>query len=156
MDPTVGASRPPDHHQPAEMMRMLAAELALPPGSTAPSTARRWVASQLAATKLFPDGWQDGGRLFDVLICTSELVNASLTANSTAMSLRLQVRDRTVRVSLVDDGSDTGEHSDARMHAQLFGLRIFDSVTDDWGIDSAPGRRMLWFELSADSQAVDA
>jgi hypothetical protein len=123
-------------------------EVQLPIDSTAPGAARRWVASHLAPTGLFPEGSHVRGKLFDVLICTSELVNASLIANSTTMSMTLRVRDQTVRVSLRDDRIHPTEPQDLRMHAQLFVLGIFDTMTDAWGINPAPHGRMLWFELN--------
>jgi hypothetical protein len=99
---------------------------------------------------LFPDGWEDGGGLFDVLICTSELVNASLLANSTTMDLRLLVRDQIVRVSLLDDCGVPAAWLDNLTHAQTFVLRLLDSVTNEWGIDPDPAGRVLWFEVNVD------
>jgi hypothetical protein len=87
------------------------------------------------------------GGLYDVLLCTSELINASLIAGSTAMTLRLVVRGRTVRLSLRDDCDQTSNGTDTRMRAQLLGVYIFDAVARRWGIDPAPGGRLLWAEL---------
>ena len=128
----------------------IACDVQLPTGSTAAGTARRWIRSQLAPTGLFPDRWQDGGKLSDVLICTSELVNASVIANSTTMALQLRVRNHIVRVSLLDDCAATSEPQEARTHLQLLVLRIFDTVTEAWGIDPSPSGRTLWFELYTD------
>lgn len=151
-----GASTCAQQHS-GEPLRMLACDRMLPADTSAPSTARRWVARQLASTSLFPPGPDDVGEcagrseLFDVLLCTSELVNVSLIAESTMMTLRLRVQDRTVRISLLDDCSHVSDAHDGRAHAQLFALRIFDSLADDWGIDPvAGGGRTIWVELSFD------
>lgn len=149
-----GASTCPQP-QSGDTLRILACDRTLPSDTSAPSTARRWVASQLASTNLVPAGSNRVGdfdgrsELFDVLLCTSELVNVSLLADSTTMTLRLRVQDRTVRISLLDDCSYVSDAHDGRTHAQLFALRIFDSVADDWGIDPVPGGgRTIWVELS--------
>jgi hypothetical protein len=151
-DAAASARRQP---QGSDTMWLLAADRALPSDTSAPSAARRWVARQLATTNLFPPGPDDVGEcagrseLFDVLLCTSELVNVSLIAESTMMTLRLRVQDRRVRIALLDDCGHVSDAHDGRTHAQLFALRIFDSLADDWGIDPvAGGGRTIWVELS--------
>lgn len=130
---------------------ILVGELRLPASDAAPSIARRWLIDQLGPTGLFGGAWHQGGQLFDVLVCTSELVNVSPMANSTTMGARLHLHGTTVRVSLLDDGSGTvADSKGERGHAQALALRIFNTVADEWGIEPAPGGRTLWFEFSVD------
>lgn len=114
--------------------------------NAAPRRARAWVAAVLAEFLTSDDGWPDH-MLTDAVLCVSELVTASLIANSTAMTLHIDTGPDAFRLSLVDDCPVTTDEGDARLRAQLIGFRVIDALADGWGIKPAPGGREVWTEF---------
>lgn len=114
-------------------------------GTGAPRRARAWVRETLptivtAQHDLAPSV------IADAALCVSELVTASLLAQSTTMTLRLLRDQRSVRLSLFDD-CVTADEQDSVARAQLLGFRMIDAIVDRWGIDVSDCGRELWVAL---------
>ncbi|HEY2296164.1 MAG TPA: ATP-binding protein [Jatrophihabitans sp.] len=93
------------------------------------------------------DGAPDSPFLADVTLCASELVTASLVAQSRTMTLRLWREENTVRLSLTDDGIAVDDEEGPAAHAQQLGFRMIDAIVERWGIDAVDGGRELWVVL---------
>jgi hypothetical protein len=108
--------------------------------------ARAWV-REVLPDMIAADGTPDSPFLADVTLCASELVTASLVAQSTTMTLRLWRDGDSVRLSLTDDGIAVDDEEDAAAHAQQLGFRMIDAIVERWGIDAVDGGRELWVVL---------
>jgi hypothetical protein len=91
----------------------------------------------------------------DVTLCASELVTASLVAQSTTMTLRLWREGDSVRLSLTDDGIAVEDEEGSAAHAQQLGFRMIDAIVERWGIEHvAGGGRELWVVLPVGAGTV--
>lgn len=113
---------------------------------SAPRLARAWVTEHLHDLVTADTRWR-ANITADAVLCVSELVTASLIANSTAMTLHIDTGPDAFRLSLVDDCPVTTDEGDARLRAQLIGFRVIDALADGWGIKPAPGGREVWTEF---------
>lgn len=91
-----------------------------------------------------PDGFSRDGLSFDLVLCASELVNLSLLANSTAMTVWLLVEPGVFRLSLIDDCPILTDREDPAFHAQAMGLLMIKATADSFGIDASGLGRELW------------
>jgi hypothetical protein len=83
---------------------------------------------------------------FDVLLCTSELVNAALFAGSEQMTLSLSAAAERVRVTLEADAPvPTGRDPVALAQRQCF--QIVERLARRWGLDPTPVGRVGWAEF---------
>ena len=114
--------------------------------------ARAWVRDVLPGI-IAMNGGSDSPVMADAVLCVSELVNASLVAQSTTMMLRLTRDQHTVRLSLFDDGSAVVDEQDSAAHAQQLGFRMIDAIVERWGIDATADGRELWVALSTDGDS---
>ena len=122
-------------------------DLRLPVDASAARIARSWIAG-LLDPHAGGRGYVDEETRFDMLLCTSELVNASLMARSTFMVLRLIIEHPMTVISLFDDCAPSRDPLDPRVHAHLFGLQLLDSLTYTWGIAAMPDGREMWVEFT--------
>ena len=113
---------------------------------SAPSRARRWTADRLRAE--LPDGEVTQRLVDDAVLCVSELVTNALQAGCTAVTLRLDTDDRSVRLSLVDNapGRPVRRRSGPR-DLRGRGLQIIDAIARTWGVQSADAGKEVWVEL---------
>jgi hypothetical protein len=131
-------------------------DLRLPLDASAARIARAWIADFLDNPYSSEREHVDEDTRYDVLLCTSELVNASLMAGSTSMVLRLVLEHLRTVISLFDDCVPNRDLSDPLVHAQLFGLQLLDSLTHTWGITAVPDGREMWVEFTDGSQRSTA
>jgi two-component sensor histidine kinase len=104
----------------------------------APAQARRWIEDALPV----PEDIKDG-----LLLCLSELVSNSVQHSGMAdrgnVTISAWPSDSVIHVEVQDPGV-------GRIHASTddeahFGLRLVDSIADDWGFSSDP--TTVWFEI---------
>jgi hypothetical protein len=114
-------------------------------GTGAPRRARAWVRETLPTIVTVKHDLAPSV-LADAALCVSELVTASLLAQSTTMTLRLLRDQQAVRLSLFDD-CVTADQPESVAHAQQLGFRMIDAIVDRWGIDTSDGGRELWVAL---------
>ena len=90
-----------------------------------------------------------GDRYEDVVLLVSEVVtNAIRHGQGSTVRLTARVRGNTCHVEVVDDGSGFEPPSGPRDPAAPGGrgLRIVDSLSDDWGVYEGNSTH-VWFEL---------
>ena len=114
----------------------------LPSDRTAPRRAREWVRGRLRASQAS----LQSDRELDMLLCTSELVNASLLAGAEQMTLGLSADMDCARVTVeADTPVPTGRDAAALAQRQCF--HIVEQVADRWGLEPAAGGRVSWAEF---------
>lgn len=119
----------------------------LPRDRTAPRRAREWVRRKLRASEPSLDADTE----FDLLLCTSELVNAALLAGSQQMTLSLVAEPSRVRVTLeADVPVPAGRNPAALAQRQCF--RIVERLALRWGLDPTAVGRIGWAEFRPDSR----
>ena len=92
-----------------------------------------------------------------VLLCTSELVTNAVEHAGTTTDVRLEQDEECVRIE-VDDLSEqlpTMRRPDA-MSVRGRGMLIVDRCSDRWGVDTHPGGKTVWCELSLADRAQRA
>jgi hypothetical protein len=114
--------------QPAHAAERTASRLALDCDRTAPRRARDHlydILKQRPAPELSDDD------LFDVLLCTSELVNAALLGGGNTMTLDVEVAANLVRLTLCDD-TPLAVPGLESARAQEHCLRVVATIADRW------------------------
>lgn len=112
--------------------------------------ARAWVRDALDGLTTLDDVIAAPALISDAVMCVSELVNASLIAGSTTMLLELRWKDRSLHLSLHDDGHTPSDERDGLAHAQDLALRIVTAIAQGAGMESHAGGRDLWAQLTVD------
>ena len=114
------------------------AELTLPPKSTSPARARRFVGDTLA-------GWRvEGGD--DVVLIVSELVTNALLHARTQMTVRLDdERDGTIRLAVTDGSPQALQERHFSIDSGTGrGLRLVGSLATEWGVEWHDGGKAVW------------
>lgn len=107
----------------------------------------------VAEARRFAGQWCERWGLDDltdaVLLVTSELVTNVVRHAYSACRLRLRLSPRWVRLEVEDvgEGSPSPQLVDGGS-AGGRGLYIISSLCQSWGVDSAPGGKVVWAELS--------
>jgi len=103
--------------------------------------ARRFAAAMVTDQ---PDEVRESVALVVSELCTNALVHAT-----TGFELTVERTDRWVRVAVTDAGEGTPSvRSPGTQEPHGRGLRIVESLSDDWGIDVAPGQgKTVWARL---------
>ncbi len=83
---------------------------------------------------------------FDLLLCTSELVNAALIAGCTQMTLQVAGTGGRLRIALLDD-TPVAQGSTPSAHAQRDCLRVVATVADRWRSEPTERGRITWAEF---------
>jgi len=83
----------------------------------------------------------------------SEMVNNAVQHGGADEDERIQVRlswpSRRLRVEVLDPGTNRRESIERVTLAGGWGLALVDSISDRWGLESAPeGGSVAWFELA--------
>ena len=144
--------------------RLLRLSLAAEPVSV--SAARRFVADGLSS-------WGRNDLLDDATLCVSELAsNAALHTSSTFMHIAVGLHRDVVRVSVDDDGDvpaqavtprpsfpDPDDAVELLLEDEATtgrGLAIVSILASDWGVETTPGGKRVWFEITgtADGHGV--
>jgi anti-sigma regulatory factor (Ser/Thr protein kinase) len=112
----------------------------------APSRARRLVRSWLGA---------DDRRLDRVELLLSELVTNVVHHVGSPMVVRCRRLPGTVRIEVADASVDPPRVIEAPGSRSGYGLRIVESLADDWGFESLDGGKAVWFEVHDDTGSAD-
>jgi anti-sigma regulatory factor (Ser/Thr protein kinase) len=112
----------------------------------APSVARRFVEEFCAG---LPSEFA-----FDVKLLASELVTNSATHCDATAWIALELSESTIgmHVAVIDSG-DGFDHTRVPAADSIggWGLRLVAEVADNWGVETAPGRTTVWFELGLEA-----
>ena len=114
----------------------------------APSVARRFVEEFCAG---LPGEFTSNAKLL-----VSELVTNSALHSGAIAGIELTLFESTIGIrGTVTDAGDGFDHTRnaAPGSARGWGLRIVDKLADEWGVQSAPGRTTVWFELGLEARA---
>ena len=114
----------------------------LPSDRTAPRRAREWVRGRLRAS---PASLESDTEM-DVLLCTSELVNAALLASAQRMTLGMRADAECVRVTLEAD-TPVPKGRDPVTLAQLQCFKIVQRAADRWALEATAAGRLCWAEF---------
>lgn len=117
------------------------AETTLPPRSTSPARARRFVADTLAE-------WQaDGGD--DAVLVVSELVTNALLHARTPMAVAIaEDGGRTVRLSVTDGSTQALQERHFSVDSGTGrGLRLLTSLAVEWGVEWHDGGKTVWCRI---------
>jgi anti-sigma regulatory factor (Ser/Thr protein kinase) len=124
-----------------------AARIALPRTPSSVGTARRFIAARTAAWS-FPE--PAAGQL--VLIGSELVTNAVLHAR-TELTLTLELGDDRVRISVEDRSKTPATLRHYRPDALTGrGLGVVASLSDRWGVSTAPDGKVVWAELRANGE----
>jgi hypothetical protein len=111
---------------------------------SAPRRARDHVYDLLHGAGPVPDLSEDD--LFDVLLCTSELVNAALLGGCTSMTLAVYLSADGIRVTLSDDTPNAVAALEST-RAQEHCLRVVANLADRWHSEVRPTVRITTAEI---------
>ena len=112
------------------------------PTDHAPRQARLFVKECLAA-------WGLTGITDPLVLAVSELTTNAVTHGTGAINVTLRTNDRRVRIQVENLGAGTpvmrAPESPERITGGM-GLRLVDTVADDWGVDARANTTSVWFE----------
>ena len=113
-----------------------------------PRRVRRWLRECLASWEL------DRPEVVDpVVLVADELVTNAITHGGAPITLELWRAEHRVRLEVGDGGGGTVGSSSA--DPSYRGLRLVDTLTAAWGVDSRPGGgKVVWAELAAEDVTV--
>jgi hypothetical protein len=83
---------------------------------------------------------------FDLLLCTSELVNAALLAGCTRMTLQVVRTEGRLRIAVLDD-TPVASGNTPSAQAQRDCLRVVATVADRWRSEPTETGRITWAEF---------
>lgn len=109
----------------------------------APTAARHFVEECLRSWGLAPETER-------IVLAVSELVTNAVTHGRGPVGLTLDANDVRVRVDIEDEGGGgtpvLPPPDPQHRGAGGWGLRLVDTLADDWGIDTHGHRTTVWFE----------
>jgi anti-sigma regulatory factor (Ser/Thr protein kinase) len=113
---------------------------------TLPSRARDWVRATLS--RALPDG-ADRSLVDDVEIVISELTTNAIRARCTTSTVRWDLKESVVTVSVVDDGAGWPRPVAASPEAQQGrGLQIVGALARAWGVSRDVCGKRTWAQLA--------
>ena len=117
------------------------AEIGLPPKSTSPARARRFVAGTLAEWGL------EGGD--DAVLVVSELVTNALLHARTPMTVELaEDTGESVRLSVTDGSTQALQERHFSIDSGTGrGLRLLTSLAVEWGVEWHEGGKTVWCRI---------
>jgi GAF domain-containing protein len=102
---------------------------------------RRFVTEALTGTPL-------AALLPDAELAVSELVTTALLHGAPPVSVRVDVREGSVRVEVADGSRHAPVRAIARQDAMTGrGLSLVAALARDWGVEPRPGGKVVWCEL---------
>jgi anti-sigma regulatory factor (Ser/Thr protein kinase) len=94
-------------------------------------------------------GNQDVAEAAELL--TNELVTNSILHAGTDIVVEASHEPEVVRIEVSDfDGGAVGRRRGALDDERGRGLELVDALARSWGVVRSPGRKTVWFEISAD------
>ena len=112
----------------------------------------------MSAARRALDGLEDlleASVFYDASLCLSELVtNAVLHSGAGAqdeLELRVDVRDETLRVTVIDHGRGFDPPKPTGGDESGWGLYIVDRLSHAWGVEREPDTA-VWFEMRAGAE----
>ena len=83
-----------------------------------------------------------------IVLAVSELVTNAVTHGRGPVALTLGANNDRVRVDVEDQGGGTPvlPPPDPQHRGGGWGLRLVDTLADDWGVDTLGHRTTVWFE----------
>lgn len=120
------------------------AELSLPPAPDSVSAARRFVERTLAGWELQSVGWTAAQLV-------SELATNAVLHAATEFTVQLSRHGDTVRIGFADGSPVTPSVRHYRSDATTGrGLRLVDTMSSAWGVDTHEVGKTIWFEIAID------
>jgi anti-sigma regulatory factor (Ser/Thr protein kinase) len=117
-----------------------AANLDLPPEATSVGAARHWLSEQLA-------DWSSTG-LESVVLVLSELVTNAILHARTTVQVFLQRDGNVARLEVTDKGSALPVAKEYGATAYTGrGLHLVETLSRDWGVQTAVGAKIVWAEV---------
>ncbi|MBL8929763.1 MAG: SpoIIE family protein phosphatase [Kineosporiaceae bacterium] len=113
----------------------------LPPRAHSVGEARRLAREALTE-------WGVARRRDEIVLAVSELVTNAVTHAETSLTLQLEVLERAVRVTVVDQSPALPEHQlaePAEEHGR--GVHLVELVSDRWGATITPDGKCVWAEF---------
>lgn len=96
------------------------------------------------------DGWTDGDRIDDIILCVSELVTNAVVHASSSPRILVHVRPAVIHVE-VSDASEVlpVERAAAPADTSGRGMSILSAFSDRWGsLRRSGGGKTVWFEVA--------
>jgi serine phosphatase RsbU (regulator of sigma subunit)/anti-sigma regulatory factor (Ser/Thr protein kinase) len=120
------------------------ARVQLPPDTTAPGLARRFLDETLATWGV------DEDVVMTAQLCVSELVTNAVIHTGTRPEMTVELDDECLTVLVLDHGGEgdvavTAEVDPIRVSGR--GLTLVDAVASAWGVQQTPDGTTVWFEL---------
>lgn len=104
------------------------------------------------------DGWTDGDRIDDIILCVSELVTNAVVHASSSPRVVVHVRPAVIHVE-VSDASDAlpVPRDAAPADTSGRGMSILSGFSDRWGsLRRSGGGKTVWFEVARTTPRPDA
>lgn len=115
-----------------------------PAALDSPGRARRELAAALSAAG------NAEGLVLDAALVIGELASNAVRHAASAFTLMVRAQPGTLRIAVADHHPPPAGHSPAAMAARpTHGLGIVNSVALRWGVEAAPGGKVVWAELAA-------
>lgn len=117
------------------------ARLSLAPQVASAGLARRWLAEQLSGSKI--------DLAETALLLTSEIVTNAVLHARTPIDVAVQIAPGRVRVEVADRSPvlPVTKHYDRSAETGR-GLVLLEALASDWGVEAAPGGKVVWFDVS--------
>jgi hypothetical protein len=118
-----------------------------PGDERSPAGARQFCTARLG--RVLGDDEPATGVVGAAQLIVSELVSNSVHARSSAVSVRLSVDERCVRIGVRDDGTGLPTaRSATATEPNGRGLAIVAALSSDWGVTKGRASKTVWAELS--------
>lgn len=104
------------------------------------------------------DGWTDGDRIDDIVLCVSELVTNAVVHAASSPQIVVQVRPGVIHVE-VSDASDVLPEPREAAPADTSGrgMSILSGFSDRWGsLRRSGGGKTVWFDVARTSARPEA
>jgi anti-anti-sigma factor len=125
------------------------ARLTLAPQTASAGLARRWLAEQLSG--------YDVDIAETALLLTSEVVTNAVLHARTPIDLAVQVAPGRVRIEVADRSPvlPMTKHYDTSAETGR-GLVLLAALASDWGVEAAPGGKVVWFDVADGRDGTEA
>ena len=117
------------------------ARLTLAPQTASAGLARRWLAEQLADSEV--------DLAETALLLTSEIVTNAVLHARTPIDVAVQVAPGRVRIEVADRSPVLPVTKHYHTSAETGrGLVLLEALASDWGVEAAPGGKVVWFDIA--------
>jgi CheY-like chemotaxis protein/anti-sigma regulatory factor (Ser/Thr protein kinase) len=96
------------------------------------------------------DGWTDGDRIDDIVLCVSELVTNAVVHAASSPRVMVHVRPAVIHVEVSDDSGVLPVEKEAELtDTSGRGMAILSGFSDRWGsLRRSGGGKTVWFEVA--------